>query len=197
MPLTLTRSLLAVILPGFVAIASWVMLLVLEMPGFAEVYRQYPMPLNAFAIGCAILVGSILETIMSYLEEYWDRAREKNFDVNRDWYDYLALELDKVAPVGFEYISRKVTEMFFELTMALAAPSFLFGVAVVLHRHAPGADARWTVASLIGAILSAGLFLAAARHSHKELCRTRSQLVQRLKRNAFTGPRVAPIESAA
>jgi len=87
MPFTLTRSLIVVLVPGIVATAPWILLIAIYFP---------------------LAVGGVLEGIGSNLEVKWDKERDSDFDVQENWYKYLALT-PSVEPVGFRYISRNVT----------------------------------------------------------------------------------------
>ncbi len=115
MPLTLSRSFLVNVLPGFVAIAPWVILVAVHFPQFAVLYEKFSTVVHGALVGAAILVGAVLETAMTYLENKWDEKTPKELNIDEDWYEYLALEV-KDKPIGFDFISRKVTSLYFELT---------------------------------------------------------------------------------
>lgn len=182
MPLTLSRSFLVNVLPGFVAIAPWVILVAVHFPQFATLYEKFSTVVNGALVGAAILVGAVLETAMGYLENWWDEKVPVEAGLEEDWYEYLSIEVEKDRPIGFEYISRQVTSLYFELTMIPASFLFFIGISLLprVMFHAP--SAIYPVLGGVAAVASAWMFKKAARHSFDILFRTRKELVTRIKR---------------
>ena len=129
-PFTLTRSLLVIILPGLVAILPWALWLASKIERLDHLYQTYGVLANALLVGLAILIGSIAESSLTNLEVKWDREREETYQVKENWYAYLALQPSREL-VGFRYISRLVTTLYFELSMMVASPLALSGLAVL------------------------------------------------------------------
>jgi hypothetical protein len=180
MPVTITRSLLVVIIPGLIAIAPWVLWLALKIDSFGELYKSYAGLLNASVLGLAIILGSILEGLLSNIELTWDREREKKYRVRQNWFDYLAHEFGS-EPVGFRYLARMATAMYFELAMMAASAIALLGVALLLIERAEG---PWKGASLIVVIaggLVAQFFYGQAKATHEVLCEGRKEINARLR----------------
>jgi hypothetical protein len=180
MPVTLTRSLLVVIIPGLIAIAPWVLWLASKIDGIGELYESYATLIHALMLGLAIIVGSILEGLLSRLEVAWDKEREKRYQVRKNWFDYLAHQFN-AEPVGFRYLARLATSMYFELAMMAASALALLGVALLLIEHAEGA---WKAASLIlllFAVLAAQFFFNQAKATHEVLCEGRKEINARLR----------------
>src|SRR5262245_48225652 len=125
MPMTLTRSILGVLIPGLVAITPWLLLLV-QTTSATLGYDKYVVLANALVFSFAAVVGTVLESIGSGFEASWDREREQAFSVRENWYAYLARSFDN-EPVGYRYLSRLVTTLYFELSMMMAAPLFCAG----------------------------------------------------------------------
>lgn len=181
MPLTLSRSFLVNVLPGFVAIAPWVILVAVHFPQFAILYEKFSTVVHGALVGAAILVGAVLETAMTYLENKWDEKTPKELNIDEDWYEYLALEV-KDKPIGFDFISRKVTSLYFELTMIPASFLFFLGLGllprVMFHEPAP----IYPIGATVMAFASAWMFKKTARHSFDVLLLTRKELVTRIKK---------------
>jgi energy-converting hydrogenase Eha subunit A len=188
-PLTLTRSLLTIILPGIVAIAPWLLLLGMSSPGLQEWYSRHPFPTHVAAFAIAVTIGALFEGIGTYLECRWDseKGRGPEPDVERvnqnwilrDWYQYLSHSFG-AEPVGYRYLSRKVTGLYFELGMMMGSPVGAFGCAALVCRLFP-ADC-WVAAILSAAAVVLGLlFHKFARDTHEVLYETRFYLAKALK----------------
>src|SRR5687767_1473328 len=104
MPLTLTRSLLAIILPGFIACAPFFLLVALSSPIVEAFYEKHAVLGNTVAFGIAVLVGSIIEEFGSYIEKRWDDSiqnlqTDAGSWVHTEWLKYLAREFPSGEPV--------------------------------------------------------------------------------------------------
>lgn len=181
MPVTLTRSLLVVIIPGLIAIAPWGLWLALRIGHFGELYENYATLINASLIGLAIILGSVLEGRLSRIELTWDREREKKYQVRANWFDYLS-QPSAAEPVGFRYIARMATAMYFELAMMAASAIALLGVAILLLEHAEGTWKGASFIALILGVLVARFFYSQAKDSHEALCEARKEINRRLRR---------------
>jgi hypothetical protein len=172
-----------VIIPGLIAIAPWALWLALKIEDFVALYRTYATLINASVLGLAIILGSILEGLLSHVEIAWDKEREKKYQVRKNWFDYLSHEFS-TEPVGFRYLARMATSMYFELAMMAASALALLGVAVLLIEHASG---PWKAASLVVALAAAFVaqfFYHQAKASHEVLCESRREINARLKGRA-------------
>jgi hypothetical protein len=179
MPLTLSRSLIVVLVPGIVAIAPWTFLFAMNAPRTTSVYDTHQAAGNALLFALVVIVGSVFEGLGTHLEVWWDNQREKEFEVQENWYVYLA-QTPSAEPVGFRYLSRSVTTMYFELSMVFASLFMLVGGAVIFTTL----DWEWAnwIASILGlfALLLPWFFYAQAHDSHKNLCKVRRELAKRL-----------------
>jgi hypothetical protein len=180
MPVTLTRSLLVVIIPGLIAIAPWMLWLASKIDGIGELYKNYATLLHASMLGLAIILGSIIEGQLSKLEVTWDKEREKTYKVRKNWYDYLAHEFS-AEPVGFRYLARMATTMYFELSMMAASAIALLGVALLLIEHAEGPWKGLSLIALLIAVLAAQFFHNQAKTTHEVLCEGRKEINARLR----------------
>jgi hypothetical protein len=177
-PFTLTRSLLVIILPGLVAILPWALWLASKVDKLDDLYKTYAVLANALLVGLAILVGSIAESALTYLEVKWDGEREAAYQVTENWYAYLALQPSH-EPVGFRYISLRVTTLYFELAMMVAAPLALVGLAVLFFDYA---YRLWWLAPAVLVILAMAslvFFYRSAKQTHLVLCQVRREIVKR------------------
>jgi hypothetical protein len=126
------------------------------------------------------LAGLVIENIITRFEIMWDGDREHRYQVEANWYNYLARTMEH-EPVGYEYLKRMWTTLYFELAMLFAAPVFLIGLAIVLRWEPPPFDNLVTriVLAVMGA-LSGWFFYFAAKDSHGVLCKTRLEINMRL-----------------
>lgn len=187
MPMTLTRSLLTVILPGMVAVAPWLLIAMMANADLRLLYAKYPVPFHVSAFGVAVLVGSIFEEIGCYLEKRWDTDREDAGKpdavaswLGKDWYAYLGMSFGGSEPVGYRYASRKVTSLYFEAAMMFSAPCCFAGLAmlfVALHGDLGSVSFLFFVFAILGFLL----FSKMARDTHQVLCELRHFLPGYLK----------------
>lgn len=179
MPWTLTRSILAVLIPGLVATAPWFLLLASGRREVAELYGEYQVLANAVVFAAIVVAGSVIEGIGSQFEARWDRERERELNVQANWNAYLARVSDP-EPVGHRYLSRMVTAMYFELGMMTAAPSLIVGSAVLLAASQLPLYPWGYLGSAVAAVGVVIYFWRAARQSHRVLCEVRRHLAVRL-----------------
>ena len=179
MPMTLTRSILSIFVPGGIALAPWLLYIAVRFPSAAAFYDNYSTPANFVIIAAIIVTGTIFETWGATLEKRWDTKREEKYEVLDNWYAYLARSIDP-EPVGYRYISRTVTTMYFELTMIFASFSLIIGGAAVVSSQWPKLAAYITLTSIVLGAASARYFRFQAYRSHRLLCKTRREINQRL-----------------
>lgn len=182
MPLTLTRALLTIIIPGGVAIAPWVLFVAILNPEWSQLYEKYPILINSVVVGVAVIAGNIFEGVGCYIEKSWDNKRglsdhpEITADswVDRDWFDYLFRRDVGVEPIVVRYLSRKVTALYFELGIMLAAPWAFVGMFMIAaHVDASSILVR----GLIGAaVVAPAVVRFFARDTHHVLCDVRYRL---------------------
>lgn len=180
MPMTLTRSLLTVLIPGLVFIAPWLLMLVQHTEatlGFSE----FNTLANALVFASAAVAGLAIEGVGTHIEVTWDKEREKALSVKEHWYAYLARKIDP-EPVGYRYLSRLVTTLYSELGLLFAAPSFFLGSGLLAALRFDGHALWFVTAGVLVAIASAFYFRWQARHTHEQLCVTRKELNERLAR---------------
>lgn len=180
MPLSLSRSLLTIILPGIVATAPWLLLLIVQVPGLRAWYGLHALPIHVAAFAVAVTSGAVFEGLGNYIECIWDRARAekeipalgRNDWVQREWYAYLGRSFGSGEPVAYRYLSRKVTAFYFEMGMMFAVPIGLIGLGALTEVLLPSTQ---SVSLVFGALvlISPFLFLRFADDTHEVLCETR------------------------
>jgi hypothetical protein len=172
MPLNLTRSLLTILIPGLVAIAPWLLLL-LQRTDATLGLKDYPTIAHALIFSCIVVVGSILEGMGTFVESRWDQKRNGELDIYGDWYAYLS---STESTVGHRYLSRLVTSLYFELSMLSAVPLFILGSAFLAALRFSSLRCVIAVGSLFAVILAIRYFWWQAYETHNALCVTRQKL---------------------
>jgi hypothetical protein len=176
-PLTLTRSLLTILIPGLVAVAPWLLVLAMYTPATFGL-NSYPVLGQALIFAVVAVIGTVCEGLGTILECRWDRKLESELSVDENWITYLAHKFDK-EPVGFRYISRLVTSLYFELSMLFAVPVFIVGslaLAILRFRDYLCLAVMVAVPLVVGSVI----YLSwQARSTHRLLCRTRLELNKR------------------
>lgn len=178
MPITLTRSLLTILIPGLIAIAPWLLALVQNTKatlGFGEFSTLG----TAFVFASAAVVGSLFENCGTFMEIAWDTEREQEHSVKENWHQYLSRTFER-EPVGYRYLSRLVTSLYFELSMLFAVPSFIVGGFVLASLRFTNYWPLIGIVALGSAMITGYYFHLQARATHLVLCKTRAELNRRL-----------------
>lgn len=186
MPITITRSILVVLIPGSIAVAPWLFWAAIQHERLATLYSHYTGAFNFIGLAVIIVVGSVLEGICTHQEVTWDREREEKYKVTDNWYEYLA-QVCGPEPPGFRYIGRLVTGMYFELSMMWAAPILFTGLSAIMWSLQITYHGLWSMLAIFVAGASFSYFRWQAHCTHKVLCVTRLQLNERLR--MFRGER--------
>ncbi len=186
MPITLTRGMLAILIPGGVALSTWILLLFIYLDSnYESLYSDFTTPINMALLGLIIILGSFIEGIGSYFEVYWDEKLESEFQVSENWYKYLCNPpTDCVAQ---KYISRMVTSLYFELGIMLSSLIFGVGLSAVICTVKPNCYQLWSVMTIVFSLLSFFYFKKQARESHMVLCKVRKELNERSCSNIDSG----------
>ncbi len=174
MPMTLTRSILTILIPGLIAISPWMLLLVQHTSatlGFGE----FTTLANALVFASAAVVGTFFEAQGSNLEVAWDKERDAAHQVKENWFNYLSRVVEN-EPVGYRYLSRLATTLYFELAMIYATPIFVFGAVILAAVRFPDFALVLFIAGLTLAVVSGFYFHRQARCTHDVLCETRKEL---------------------
>ena len=180
MPVTLTRTILVILIPGGIALISWILFFLMEIDTKSadSFYQTYTWPLHLCFFAAIVIAGTVLEGISTHLEVRWDGEREAELSVRENWYSYLTCSVPN-EPVAFRYITRMVTSMYFELGMMWSSLSFGIGLAAIICSSKPSSYQCWAMLSIILSVLSVIYFYWQAKTSHKVLCEVRKQFVER------------------
>jgi hypothetical protein len=178
-PLTITRAVLVILIPGLLTLAPWVLWSVLHYENMSVLYKNYSTLFNVTIIISAIIIGSVIEGLTSRLEVRWDEEREEKYNVDENWYDYLAQQC-MAEPVGFKYISSMFNMLYFELSMMVASPIALVGFAFLVYKYI---TASYAIMCGLLAIVSVIFFFKQAKDSHRVLCKARKEINIRMKQS--------------
>lgn len=170
MPLTLTRSILGILVPGIVASAPWLLLL-LKQPQVEALYKSLELPFSVLLLVTSVVAGALCDGIGSHIEASLDAEREAAYEIKKNWYAYLA-KTPQTEPVGFRYISRLATTLNFELSMLTATPIFLLGCTFWWGSLNAGPVTTFVVLC----VASIAYFRWQVRCTHEVLCETRRHL---------------------
>lgn len=181
MPITLTRSLLVVLIPGGILITPFMVILYFANQNIAVLYKDYVLLFNAFFFTFSVIAGLILEGVVSFQEKRWDEDRNDEYQVYENWYNFLAKETAN-EPVGFRYISRLVTTMYFELAMMVAVPVFGFGIMLNIERIVTNYICGWAIFILLITFGLGWYFRFQAKSTHLVLCKTRMEILKRMEK---------------
>ena len=180
MPTTLTRSLLVVLIPGSIAVAPWLLALVQHTSATLGLDQYRPLS-YVLLFACAAVAGSVFEGLGTFVEVHWDKKREATYAVRENWFKYLSRTFDN-EPVGYRYLSRRATTLYFELSMMFAVPIFAVGAGLLASLRFRD-HACWIAGvSILAAIVSILYFYWQASCTHKLLCETRLEINARLSR---------------
>lgn len=175
MPIDLTRSVLVILIPGAVAVAPWLLWLLLYTDATLGYVEKYSTVANTVSFAVAAIAGLVCETLGSWIEVRWDEEREKEYDVMTNWYAYLA-RTNSPEPVGHRYLSRLATMFYFELSMLFAIIPFSIGAAVLVYLRFPQHDALLASLIVVVALIVGAWFRFNAKETHRVLCLTRLKL---------------------
>jgi len=196
MPITLTRSLLVVFIPGMITIAPWIFLFIEIESTFSDLYKQYFYIFNVMLAGIAVIAGSVIEGVVTHIECQWDEKLENEFQVEDNWFAYLSNIFDS-EPVGYRYMSRMATTLYFELGMACASASFILGIIAIFYYFEGVNFATYNALLILLLLISEVYFYRQAKSSHKVLCKARREINQRVqamanKSSNLTGEKDSP-----
>jgi len=178
LPATLDRAVLTVLIPGLVAVAPGLLVLVLWTDANLG-FEKYTTIAHTMLFALIAVVGSVFQSVGSFLEVRWDQEREASHCVDLNWFAYLSRILP-VEPVGYRYLGRLVTSLQFELAMMFASPIFMVGTAALIAlRFREHSTCVW-IASPIFIVGAPAFFWWQARTTHEVLCRTRRTINERL-----------------
>lgn len=175
MPIDLTRSILVVLIPGAVAVCPWLLFAVMYTDATLGYDGTSDVLSNAFVFAVVSIAGLTCESLGTRLEVRWDTEREKSYLVSVNWYAYLASHLEP-EPIGYKYLSRLATMMYFELAMLVALLPFSVGTTLLIYRRYEPSAICLVIVAFALTVLIGWYFWWNAKTTHEVLCRTRREL---------------------
>jgi hypothetical protein len=163
--------------------SPWLFCLVLYSDGALGYAENYKTLAQAMGFAVIAVAGLVCESLGTWIEVRWDKERDLEFQVDENWFAYLALTISP-EPVGYRYLSRLATMLYFELSMMSATVFSSIGLGTLLYLRFPERSclsAAMTVA--IPAVIIVW-FTFDARKTHQVLCKTRRELNQRLAKSS-------------
>jgi len=186
--LSLTRSILVVFLPGTVAAAPWLLFVVAKHPALGLLYTTYPVPAHVVAVTIVILLGAISEGIATYVEKRWDdmdgaddEPESNETWLEKDWYDYLTWPFGDREPVGYRYLSRKATELYFFLSLLIATPIGLLGLGFLADTVFVDRRSLVIIPTTLAILAFIAGFRKLAKDTHCVLFNARNSIMKRLR----------------
>jgi len=176
-PTNLTRSTVTVLVPGIVALSPWVLALVQHTDATFG-FKGYPTLAHSLFFASVIVVGVVCDGLGSYIEARWDGRRNSELEVEENWYKYLSTVLEH-EPVGYRYLSRLVTAMYFELSMLFAVPLFLIGSGLLAYLRFPSFRLVSILCTIACIVVTIVFFLWQAYTTHGAICTTRREIMRR------------------
>ena len=174
MPMNLSRSLLTILIPGLVATAPWLLVLVQHTSATLG-FDTNPTIANALVFALVAVVGSMCEGLGTYREAKWDAKLESKYSVQEHWHRYLAYRGER-EPIAFRYLSRLVTTLYFELSMFFAVPFFILGACALAALRFPQHQSLFVISAIGLTPLSMWFFDYKARQTHEGMCKVRMHL---------------------
>jgi hypothetical protein len=167
-----------VLVPGIVALSPWVLALVQHTDATFG-FKGYPTLAHSLFFASVIVAGVVCDGLGSFIEAKWDDMRNNDFEVEENWYKYLSMVFER-EPVGYRYLSRLVTALYFELSMLFAVPLFLLGACVLAWLRFPTFRVASIICTVLGIVGVALFFLWQAYTTHGVICTTRRELMRRV-----------------
>jgi hypothetical protein len=129
----LFRPLVTLLIPGGIATAPYLVLLIAFFPQARSFGHDYPSTAVAIALAVITGVGLVLEDWGSRIEYFWDVCLDRrNVDQTKTWRKYLQLRLrDEI--VGQRYLRTFLVRFKFELAMGPAWIAFAAGAIWLDH----------------------------------------------------------------
>ncbi|MCD8522581.1 MAG: hypothetical protein LRY66_05970 [Saccharospirillaceae bacterium] len=175
MNITLTRSLLVILLPGAMFLMPWVVFILSAYPDCLKTYESYKYEYVVVLFGLSVFTGMLLEGLGASIEVHWDRIREVEYDIKKNWYAYLAAQYEAEI-VGYKYITSRVTTMYFELGMMWVAMSAAISSWFLLYSFNSECFILKTILITMLCFIAMIYFYRMAYSSHEVLCKARQEI---------------------
>jgi hypothetical protein len=166
------------VIPGFVAIAPYVVVVGFYVPEAKRFCEAHPSAATVFMLICVLAAGLILENFGASIETaLWDRLLDRKYANHlENWDRYLKLRLrDEI--IAQRYLKTLVPRMKFELSMAPALFIFWLGLLWLNLIYRVWTVHGFTFLSAL-LVLGAFYFLRTSYTSAKVLSRIRGLILE-------------------
>jgi hypothetical protein len=168
-----------IIIPGAIAVSSWLVALLWTFPSFKAVANSSHAETGLILLIVLIFVGLVLDDIGSHWELFLDHCADRNGDKQHtaNWYQYLRTAF-VVDPIGRRYARKLLVGLKFELGTAFACVLALPGLVwlVVL-----GMNRCLGMALIVICVGLTILGLIEAFHTHQTLAKTRAEILKDIR----------------
>ena len=167
------RPLVTLLLPGAVAISTWLAILIDRYPGLRKFGSEYSTEASLLLLCAALFAGMVIEDFGSRLESRFDVLLNKQTKgaLAQAWSGYLRVAF-KTEPVAEKYLTTLVLRLKFELSgvfgLLIAAVGFLF--------LPPGTAGHRGLAALVATGLAFYLAME-AKATHRVLHQVRMEIL--------------------
>ena len=183
------RPIITLVVPGTIAVGPYVLVLGEYLPGVANFWTVHPTAFTVLLVMVVLAAGFVIDDISSFIEsEVWDRWLDNKVprgEHKKNWDAYLKLELDDQL-IGQRYLRTRLTQMKFELAMAVALPIFWSGLLWLQLLHSMWSRSGFIVVS-VALLGGAALFLWTSWESAKLLSSTRKRILEAFEGNGPKG----------
>ena len=117
------RPLITLVVPGTIAIGPFVLITGHYVPAVERFWTQHATAFSVLVALAILATGFVIDDFGTHIEvEWWDPQISSNHpDHDTNWNRYLKLQL-KDELIAQRYLRLKLTQMKFELAMAIALP---------------------------------------------------------------------------
>jgi hypothetical protein len=170
------RPLMTILLPGVVALSTWIIGLLQNHSVLRELLEAKRVESAILVFLSALALGEVIEDLGSRIEYRYDKRQEnKNPEFTEEWYRYLALAFE-IEPVGHRYLKTLVLRLKFQLGLGIG---IIFAGAGTLSTSLTS-QALWC--ALMGCGITAVYLLWEARETHELLGEVRREMLKRVNR---------------
>ena len=167
------RPILTILVPGMIAISSFIVGLLQGSGVMLAVADAKRLESAAIVLIAALTAGKILEDVSTHIETWFDSRRKKEDAlIEKEWYDYLALPLER-DQIGRGYIRSLLLYLKFEFGISLGFLVCAIGLFTTTLGLRP---AIWVAIVLVA---GSGWFMREAYVTHRALAKVRHELLTR------------------
>jgi len=173
------RSIVAMLIPGAIALGSWLYVLALQFPALAAWADRHDTIAALAVLALSLSAGQAVNITGSWWEKIANDNRLEKRELptlSQDWTDYLTTRFEGNV-IGLGYIAGLVTALKFELNTAIGLVWFWLGVLMLWALHGALDGCQVLVCSAITLPMSVTLLWCSFGTS-RVLAETRSKLLR-------------------